>query len=192
MKAWKVLACTAAFAAVFSMAAFAEEDEMPQNKLSYESFNEDLYDGIWNNIDDVFEICEPSDWVELDTTDEENEHGIFYKSGPEDASASLSIYYLDADTTEAQYFLNDTVAYEMMAKQNGLTISGVTFNDEIYGYVYLSSDNETCYVALPQEDGSCYMMIMTPVLDDMTSYFNNISYSISLPETEDVMETETE
>ena len=93
----KLLALLTALMMLFSVTAFAETVTF-----------EDLYDGVWMRFeDDGFELYLPSDWLQLQITDEILSTGIYYAIVSPDLANAFTVSWalmdelFDIDTLEA-------------------------------------------------------------------------------------------
>lgn len=149
----KVLALVLTLMMVLSLAsAFAETAEI----TSYE----DLFDGVWVQFEDGFELYLPAEWVEFETTAEMNAEGIFFMCGSEDAAYTCTLAWtpLEAETSveEAHEALAETYPGAKVVEVNGIAL-----------IVFADLENSLLnFVALDATEPGLYMFAFSPVEDE--------------------------
>lgn len=76
---------------VFAL-SLAVADETPMVAV------EDLYEGVWVQFEDGFELYLPADWYEMELNEEWYAQGIFYAAGTEDFSQSCTLAWQPLET----------------------------------------------------------------------------------------------
>lgn len=97
----KVLAWLLSLMMILGMAGAVAETQTPVVAI------EDLFEGVWVQFEDGFELYLPADWYEIEVSEEWNAKGIFYAAGTEDFSHSCSLAW---QPMEAEYTLEQLQA----------------------------------------------------------------------------------
>lgn len=149
----KVLALVLALVMALSLTSvFAEAAEV----VAYE----DLFDGVWVQFEDGFELYLPAEWVEYETTPEMNAEGIFYMCGSEDAAYTCTLAWtaLEEETSveEAYEALAATYPGAELIEVNGIAL-----------IVFADLENSLLnFVALDATEPGLYMFAFSPVEDE--------------------------
>jgi len=122
---------------------------------------EELYEGVWVQFEDGFEIYLPAEWYEYECTEEMNARGIFYMAGTEDMSytCTLSWTALEAECTIEELYA------EMMKVHPEAVLMDVSGVGLIF---YLDAENGLLnYVALDATEPGAYMFTFFPADDEV-------------------------
>ena len=145
----KLLALVMALIMLLSSAAVAEE-------IVYEQF----FDGTWVQFEDGFEIYLPSEWLELEVTDEMLEGGIFYAVMSPDGAYTCQMIWSALD---AEYTYEEALA-EVDAIYPGaelLEVNGIGL------ICFADAENDILgFAALDGAEPGLYMFFFTPMADE--------------------------
>lgn len=134
---------------------------------------ESLFDGVWVQFEDGFELYLPSNWVQYELTEDDYANGIFYAAGSEDGAYSALIGWsaLEAELTieELQVALAETYPNSNLVNINGVGM--LAFTD--------TTNNLLTCIALDATEPGFYMFAFSPANDDaFTSMASLIASSI--------------
>lgn len=125
---------------------------------------EDLYDGVWVQFDGGFEVYMPSDWLQMELTEEDIAEGYFYGACSADQSVLMMMAWapLEAQLTLEQ--LHEILSANYPAKM--LTVNGI-------GLICMADhENGTVtFVGLDGVDLGYYSFLFAPVADEDTKTF---------------------
>lgn len=144
----KILALVLAMILSLCCIAFAEEVDSI----------EDLYAGTWVNFeDDGFAMYLPSDWLEVEVTEEMLSSGIYYAMASPDGHYTFSIAWsaLEADMSVEELLASLQTEYAEAEIVDFETYSAVLFADAENGVL--------AFAALDAVDQGMYMFNFTPV-----------------------------
>lgn len=152
----------------FGAAAMAESVEVTDV--------EGAFDGVWVQFENAgFQIYVPSEWIDLEISDEEEESGVFFHAASEDGAYEMSIMYAELDG--ATYTHEDMKA-ELEASYPGAT--DVTINDIQAVACYDSANDIYALAALDSEGTGMFVFYFKPASDDtMTQIADVIVASLS-------------
>lgn len=138
---------------VFAL-SFAIAQETPMIAI------EDLYDGVWVQFEDGFELYLPADWYEMELSEEWYAQGIFYAAGTEDFSQSVTLAWqpLEAECTleEAQVEFEGEYPGATIVEANGV---------QMLLFVDMES-NLLNFIALDGTEPGYYLFAFSPVDDE--------------------------
>ena len=134
---------------------------------------ESLFDGVWVQFEDGFEIYLPADWYSVECTPEMNEKGIFYMAGTEDMAYSCTIAWSpleeDCSVEELQAAMATVYPDAEAVEVNGVGL--VVYVDTANGLL-------NC-LALDATEPGFYMFAFSPADDeDFTNLAAVIAASI--------------
>ena len=145
----KLLALVLALLMFLSSAAMAEE-------IVYEQF----FDGTWVQFEDGFELYLPSEWLELEVTDDMLEGGIFYAVMSPDGKYTCQVGWspLDADYTYEEALAQVEAVYPgaKLMEVNGIGL--ICFGD--------GANDILGFAALDGAEPGLYMFFFTPMSDE--------------------------
>lgn len=121
---------------------------------------EELFDGVWVEFTDGFELYLPADWYSYECTEEDLANGIFFFAGNEDVSKSCTISWsaLETECTIEEAYLS---LLESEPEASLLSVNGVgliTYTDEENGVL-------SC-VALDAAEPGLYFFGFSPADDE--------------------------
>lgn len=131
---------------------------------------EQVFDGTWVQFEDGFEIYLPSDWYEIECTEEMNAQGIFYMASSEDGTHSCTMAWqaLEEDCTVEAFHAELVEAYPgaEIVQVNGVAL-----------IVYADLENNllNC-IALDANEPGFYMFAFSPADDED---FQNLAAAIA-------------
>lgn len=148
----KFLALVLCLLMAFSMTAAVAEEGALQTI-------DDMYEGVWVQFEDGFEIYLPADWYEIETTEEWHAKGIFYAAGTEDLSRVCTLAWqpLEAEYTIEQVHAELVAVYPDASLVN---VNGVG----LVAYVDAENNLMTC-IALDAAEPGYYMFAFSPADD---------------------------
>lgn len=120
-----------------------------------------LYEGVWVQFEDGFEIYLPADWYEYECTEEMNAQGIFYMAGTEDMSYSCTLGWtaLEAECTIEELHA-EMVKVHPEAQVMDVSGVGLVF--------YVAVENGLLnYVALDATEPGAYLFAFSPANDEV-------------------------
>lgn len=120
-----------------------------------------LYDGVWVQFEDGFEIYLPAEWYAFECTEEMNASGIFYMAGTEDLSYSCTLAWIPLEaacTIEELHAeaLKDHPEAKLM-DVNGVGL--IFYVDAVNGLLN--------YVALDAAEPGAYLFAFSPANDEV-------------------------
>jgi len=149
----KFLAMILCLMMVFSLtSAVAQEAEVEPMEM--------LFDGVWVQFTDGFELYLPSNWVEYELTLEDNANGIFYAAGSEDGTYSALIGWqpLEAEMTIEEVQAAMVVDY---ADASVVEVNGVG----LVAYIDTENNLLNC-IALDATEPGYYLFAFSPADDE--------------------------
>ena len=121
---------------------------------------ESLFDGVWVQFEDGFEIYLPADWYAVECTEEMNAQGIFYMAGTEDMSYTCTLAWnaLEEDCTieELQAAMATVYPDAEVVEVNGVAL--VAYAD--------TENNLMNCVALDAAEPGFYLFTFSPLDDE--------------------------
>ena len=131
---------------------------------------EDLFDGVWVQFEDGFELYLPADWYALELTEEWYAKGIFYAAGTEDFAYSCTLAWqpMTADLTLEQ--VREVIAAEY-GQAELIDVNGVGL------IVSIDAENNLLnFIALDAAEPGYYLFAFSPA-DDPD--FQLLAYAIA-------------
>jgi len=130
---------------------------------------ESYFDGTWVKFEDGFEVYLPSDWLQLEVTEEDLASGIFFGACSPDQTKLMQIAWsaLEAEVTLAE--LQPAFEGSKMVEVNGIQLLciGDAANDTI------------AFVGLDAAEPGYYMFLFAPMSDaELLAYASVIAASI--------------
>lgn len=125
---------------------------------------EDLYDGAWVQFDGGFEVYLPSDWMEVEITEEEREMGFFYGACSPDASLLMEMAWAPLETEVTLEQLCEIISANSPAQM--LEVNGI-------GLICTAdtSTNTVYFIGLDGVDLGYYTFLFSPVTDEETKLY---------------------
>ena len=120
-----------------------------------------LYEGVWVQFEDGFEIYLPADWYAYECTEEMNAKGIFYMAGTEDMSYSLTLAWkaLEADCSIEELHAEMLTVYPDAQLMDVSGVGLVFYEDTANGLLN--------YIALDATEPGMYMFAFSPAGDEV-------------------------
>lgn len=116
------------------------------------------YEGTWVQFEDGFEIYLPSEWLQLEVTEDMLANGVFYAASSEDGAHNLVLGWAETQAT--------TVDELLPALQSSYTgVEKLTINDIDFASYTDEANDSTGIVALDAE-GGMFIFNFTPASDD--------------------------
>ena len=133
---------------------------------------EDYFEGTWVQFEDGFEIYLPSEWLELEVTEEQNAQGIFYVVCSPDQTKMMQLGWsgLDAEIAieDLQAALAETIPAELV-EVNGIQLlcAGDAENDSLM------------FIGMDAAEPGYYIFVFTPMSDtELQAYASVIAASL--------------
>lgn len=125
---------------------------------------EDLYDGVWVQFDGGFEVYMPSDWLEVELTEEDAAEGFFYSACSADQSVLMMMAWAPLETQVTLEELYEIVAANQPAEL--LSVNGI-------GLICAGDfENGTLYfMGLDGVDLGYYTFLFAPVANEETKAY---------------------
>lgn len=121
---------------------------------------ESLFDGVWVQFEDGFEIYLPADWYSVECTEEMHANGIFYMAGTEDMAYTCTIAWTpleeDCSVTELQAAMATVYADAEVVEVNGVDL--VAYED--------TANNLINCLALDATEPGFYLFAFSPADDE--------------------------
>lgn len=126
---------------------------------SVASAEEMPFEGTWVQFEDGFQVSLPSDWLQIETTDEMLENGIFYVAASPDGARTVQIAWAETQVTTIEDLQAALVTVYPDAA--AIEINGV-------GFVACedTANDVAILVALDAEGSGMYMFNFTPASDE--------------------------
>jgi len=148
---------------LFSVTAYAESTGTQAASIQQITFDETSapYEGGWLTFDDDgFMLYIPSDWVDVDVTDEMLDAGTYYAASSADGAWGMTVSYSqDAGATS-----NDDLAAQLTdagyENVTQLNVNGI----DIVGYDI--TEQNVSGVAFLDSEGALYVISFTPADDE--------------------------
>ena len=165
----------------FSSAAPALTEENGDGayaELTADLVDESLYDGHWVELCELIDMYLPTDWVELELTEEDIADALYCIMANSDMTAYVSIVIADADTV-AEWGVSDMDELAALCVEVGYEDAEVMILNGITTVIYTDTDYDTCDIMISLDDGSVADISLYPDSDDsMTDAFVNMLCSI--------------
>ena len=118
-----------------------------------------LYEGVWVQFEDGFEIYLPAEWYEFECTEEMNAQGIFYMAGTEDMSYTCALAWnpLEEDCTIEELHAEMVKVYPDAQIMDVSGVGLVFYEDTENGLLN--------YVALDATEPGFYLFAFSPADD---------------------------
>lgn len=153
----------------FGAAAMAESVEVTDV--------EGAFDGVWVQFEDAgFQIYVPSEWIDLEISDEEAESGVFFHAASEDGAYEMNITYTELDHAitheEMKAILEENSTNTADIEINGIpAVACYDEDDDLYTLFVLGENGIGMYAfgfAPASDDG------MTQIADVIVASFSAI------------------
>jgi len=125
---------------------------------------EDLYDGVWVQFDGGFEVYMPSDWLEVELTEEDAANGYFYSACSADQSILMMMAWAPLESAVTLNELYEILSANYPAEM--LTVNGI-------GLICMgdAENNTVSFIGLDGVDLGYYSFLFAPVSDDETKAY---------------------
>ena len=182
MKKLIAILCIAAMLFSFSACASADAATKEYVTFSAENVDESLYDGHWVELCELIDMYLPTDWVEIELTEDDIDAGLYCIMANTDMTAYVSIVIADADTV-AEWNVSTMDELAALFVESGYEDAEVIIINDITTVVYTDTDNDSCDIMIGLDNGGIVDISLYPNSDEtMTDSFVNMLYSIKAAE----------